>query len=48
MKLKITYKQIEVQIEYERYDTFTYQLSAIKEVIQTTIQEYNKNEEKRA
>lgn len=41
MKLKIIYKDIEVLIEYERYDTFTYQLSAIKEVIQTTIKEYN-------
>lgn len=41
MKLKIIYKDIEVHIEYERYDTFTYQLSAIKEVIQTTIKEYN-------
>lgn len=44
MKLKIIYKDIEVLIEYERYDTFTYQLNAIKEVIQTTIKEYNCNE----
>jgi hypothetical protein len=44
MKFKIIYKEIEIQIEYERFDTFTYQLSAIKEVIQTTIKEYNNNE----
>lgn len=41
MKLKIIYKDIEVQIEYEKFDTFTYQLSAIKDVIETTIKEYN-------
>ena len=44
MELKIIYKGIELQLKYEKHDTFSYQLSAIKEIIQYTIQEYNNYE----
>jgi hypothetical protein len=44
MKLKIVYKNIELQLEYDKHDTFTYQLEAVKDLITTTLKEYNNYE----